>query len=90
MKKLDLKFYGQICKVKDDTLVPPDEWMCFLTKDNAFALTLPFYRAKCEELGADAEQLAAVDLTIERLNAWRAANPERLKVPDAKGEKLFD
>lgn len=86
--KLDLKFYGTLRKIKDDSIVPDSEWMCFLAKDNAFADTLPFYRQKCIEHGCDAEQIAAVDLTIERLNAWRAAHPDRLKKPDAHGEKL--
>ena len=87
--KLDLKFYGEIRKVKDDSVVPDDEWMAFLAKDTAFAETLPIYRDKCVELGCDAEQIAAVDKTIKRLNAWRETNQHRLKIPDAKGEKLL-
>lgn len=87
--KLDLKFQGEIFKVKDGSLVPDDQWMCFLAKDDAFALTLPFYRDKCAELGADAEQLAAVDKTILRLAEWRLNHTDMLKVPDAKGEKLL-
>jgi len=87
--KMDAKFYGDIRKAKDDSLVSEEEWVCFLVKDNAFAAILPGYRAKCEELGADAEQLSAIDRMIERVNTWRAANPDRLKVPDAAGEKLL-
>lgn len=87
-EKLDAKFSGVIFKVKDGTIVPDDEYMVFLVKDNAFAETLPFYRQKCVELGADQEHIAAVDRTIERLKRWRAGNPDRLKVPDAKGERL--
>lgn len=87
--KLDAKFYGEIRKVKDDSLVPDDEWVCFLVKDNAFAATLPTYRAKCVEMGADDEQIAAVDRMIQRAAAWRVVNHRRLKVPDAKGEKLL-
>lgn len=89
MVKLDAKFYGSIRKVKDGSLVPEDEWVCFLVKDNAFAATLPTYREKCIELGADAEQIAAVDRMILRAAEWRVANPHRFKVPDAKGEKLL-
>jgi hypothetical protein len=88
-EKFDEKFYGEVRKVKDDSVVPDDQWMVFLAKDNAFAQTLPFYRHRCKVLGADAEQLAAVDRTIARMTAWRAANMEKLKVPDAKGEKLL-
>lgn len=88
MQPLDAKFYGEVRKVKNDEIVPADEFVVFLAKDTAFAETLPFYRQKCVDLGADGEQIAAVDRMIERCNAWRAANPDRLKVPDAAGEKL--
>lgn len=87
--KLDAKFYGEIRKVKDDSVVPDDEYVVFLAKDNAFARILPDYRDMCVRMGADSEQVSAVDRMIERLNAWRGANPERLKVPDAKDEKLL-
>lgn len=88
MQPLDAKFYGVLHKVKNGEVLAPDEFVVFLAKDNAFAAMLPLYRDKCVELGADAEQIAAVDRMIERLNAWRTANPHRLKTPDAKGEKL--
>lgn len=87
--KLDAKFYGEIRKAKDNSVVSDDEWMAFLAKDSAFPETLRFYRRKCLELGADNEHIRAVDRTIERLDAWRAANPDRCKVPDAKGEFLL-
>lgn len=89
--KLDAKFYvdGVLRKVKDDSAVGHDEYVVFLAKDTAFANILPTYRAECMDLGADPEQIAAVDRMIDRLRAWRQANPGRLKVPDAKGEKLL-
>jgi len=87
--KMDAKFYGEIRKAKDNSVVRDDEWVCFLVKDNAFAATLPTYRAKCVEMGADEEQIAAVDRMIDRAMQWRDANPHRLKVPDAKGETLL-
>lgn len=87
--KLDAKFYGDVRKVKDDSRVPDDEYVVFLAKDNAFAAVLPDYRRKCVELGCDAEQIAAVDRMIGRLEAWREANQHRLKNPDAHGEKLL-
>lgn len=89
MTKLDAKFYGKLQKAKDDSIVPDDEWMVFLVKDTAFANTLPKYREECVKLGADQEQIAAVDRLIMRVHAWRQANPDRIKVPDAKGEKLL-
>ena len=86
--KLDAKFSGVIFKVKDGSIVSDDEYMVFLAKDNAFPDTLEFYHRKCIELGADQEHVAAVWRTIQRLKAWRQQNQDRLKVPDAKGEKL--
>lgn len=87
--KLDAKFYGVIVKAKDNSVVPEDEYVVFLAKDTAFADTMPTYRANCEKLGCDSEQLAAVDRMIERLTKWRASNHHRLKTPDAHGEKLL-
>jgi hypothetical protein len=87
--KLDAKFYGEIFKVKDDTRVADDEFMVFLAKDNAFALTLPIYLHICIALGCDQEHVDSVRRTMARLVRWRADNPKRLKNPDAKGEKLL-
>ncbi len=86
--KLDAKFYGEIRKVKDGSPVPDDEYVVFLAEDNAFAEILPLYRDKCVELGCDAEQIAAVQRMMNRLEMWRRANRDRLKNPDALGEKL--
>jgi hypothetical protein len=88
MEKFDAKFSGVIFKIKDGSIVPDDEYAVFLTKDTAFAHVLPLYRDECIRLGADKEQIAAVDRMIVRLNRWRAANQSRVKVPDAKGERL--
>lgn len=89
--KLDGKFYseGGIFKAKDNSRVPDDEWVVFLAKDNAFAAMLPQYLEKCIELDADEEQIDAVMRMIARLDAWRKANPERCKVPDAAGERMI-
>jgi len=88
--KLDAKFYGVIVKAKDGTIVPEDEYVVFLAKDNAFFNILLKYREECIKLGADTEQINAVTRMIERASYWRVNNQHRLKVPDAKGEKLLD
>lgn len=87
--KLDAKFYGEIRKAKDDSVVPDDEYVVFLAKDNAFAAVLPVYRAICVSLGADDEHIASIDRMQRRLTNWRGNHPDRLKVPNAKGEKLL-
>jgi hypothetical protein len=97
--KLDKKFYvsgagGDIIpptirKVKNDEAVPDDEWVLFMPKDDAFAMTLPTYLENCRKLGADEVQIALIKNLIEDVFAWRKANPDRCKVPDAKGEKVL-
>jgi hypothetical protein len=86
--KIDAKFYGDVFKVKNGERVPDTEYVVFLAKDTAFSNILPAYRAECLKLGSDPEQLAAVDRMMQRLADWRSANTNRLKVPDAAGEKL--
>lgn len=91
--KLDLKTYvkdGQLHKAKNDEVIPDDEWIVFYIKDDAFWESLQYYRYMCETMGADEEQLEAVDGLIERGLQWREAHPDRLKTPDAKGEKLLN
>lgn len=87
--KMDAKFYGEIRKVKDDSIVPDDEYVVFLVKDNAFARSIYKYRDECIVLGADKEQVDSVNRMIQRIENWRAEHPERLKVPDARGERLL-
>ena len=87
--KLDTKFYGEIYKAKDLSRIPDDEYVVFLVKDTAFAMTLPFYLEKCIELGCDQEQIDAVKALLERVDYWREKNKDRIKIPDAKGEILL-
>lgn len=90
MVKMDAKFYGEIRKAKDDSIVPDDEYIVFLVKDNAVPAMLQFYRRQCEQLKCDAEQLTAVDRMIGRALAWRREHPDRIKNADAAGEHLLD
>lgn len=88
--KLDAKHYCTgLFKAKDNTPVPDDEWVVFRCQDNAFAVVLPVYLERCIAMEADQEQIDAVIRLIGRVDAWRLANPERCKVPDAAGERLL-
>ena len=86
--KLDGKFHGIIAKNKDGSVVPQDQWMCFLAKDNAVPATLDFYLKECQRLGAAQSQLDAVSAMIGRVQEWRVANPELCKVPDVQTGEL--
>ena len=88
--KLDAKFYGEIRKAKDGSIVPDDEYMVFLIKDNAFWEALLYYRHICMINNCDQDQIDAVDRVTARGAIWREANPTRCKWPDAKGDKLLD
>ncbi len=87
--KLDGKFHGIIAKNKDGTIVPQDQWMCFLAKDNAVPATLEFYIQECTRLGAKSEQIEAVRSMIDRVLDWRAANPTLCKVPDVQAGEII-
>lgn len=88
--KMDAKFYGEIKKVKDDSIVPEDQYVVFLAKDNAFFSTVPYYMLQCMQFGCDQEHLEAVLRMYLRMRKWRLDNPGKLKTPDAAGEKLLD
>ncbi|KKN75954.1 hypothetical protein LCGC14_0375110 [marine sediment metagenome] len=88
--KLDGKFHGVIVKNKDGSVVPQDQWMCFLAKDNAVPAMLETYRTECIRLGAGEHQIMAVDAMLERVNKWRLANSSKLKTPDIEpGEEIL-
>ena len=86
--KLDGKFHGIIAKNKDGSIVPQDQWMCFLAKDNAVPATLEFYYEECIRQGAKPDQLLAARAMIDRVTAWREANPTLCKTPDVQAGEL--
>lgn len=87
--KLDAKFDGVIIKAKDGSIVPPDQYVVFLAKDDAFPATLKFYEQECERLGAKSEQVVAVHAMRGRLQKWRHEHPELCKVPDVDAGELL-
>ncbi len=83
-QKLDGKFHGVIVKNKDQSIVPQDQWMVFLAKDNAVPVMLNSYFSECRRLGASIEQLDAIAALIKRVQDWRDANPNKCKTPDVQ------
>lgn len=86
--KLDAKFYGEIRKVKNNTIVPEDQYVVFLIKDNAFWQAVQSYHSICVINGCDKEHCESVERMIERGRKWREENKHLCKWPDARGEKL--
>ena len=82
--KLDAKFHGIIVKNKDQSVVPQDQWVVFLAKDNAFPATLRFYRDECARQGADVAQIRAVEEMMERLSRWRLDHSSLCKTADVE------
>lgn len=70
--KLDRKYFDTV----------PEDGLIFRAKDNAFAATLPVYRAMAASIGASPEYLAHIDDLIVRVHAWRDAHRNLCKVPD--------
>lgn len=83
MQKLDGKFTGIVASDRTGLIVPPDQFVVFLAKDNAFPSTLKFYIEECRRIGADAEQICAVERLYVRVMEWRTAHSDLCKIPDA-------
>lgn len=79
-----VRLEGRLIKNKDGKEIPEDEFIVFRPADNAVPRLLRGYRSICEALGASADQLAGIDGLIDRVDAWRAAHPDRCKVPDVE------
>jgi hypothetical protein len=87
--KLDTKFLGVIVENGDSTLVPADQWMVFVAKDNAVPATLKFYEEECIRQGAEQAQIDAVRALRIRVASWRAEHPELCKTPDVLPGELI-
>lgn len=86
--KLDRKFTGTITKVKDGSVVPDDQYVVFLAKDNAFPAALAAYAKECERIGADPRHVIAARALQGRVAQWRHEHPELCKVPDVGAEEF--
>ena len=82
MEAIDRKFtIDATCREHGHVFTEADA-VLFLAKDKALPATLKFYREWCQRIGADERQLLGIDLLIQRVEAWQAANPDRVKIPD--------
>ena len=88
IERLDSKVHGTLIKNKDGKEIPADEFIVFRPSDNALGATLVFYLGQCMTLGADKAQIEAVHGLLTRVHRWRAAHPDRCKVPDVEPGEL--
>jgi len=89
--KLDQKFYGDIYKAKDGSLVDPSEYIIFLAHDGAFIKAIDDYPYWCEQLGCDQNQINLANKLLENIEKWRNENPDKCHRPGvAVGEKKCD
>lgn len=91
--KLDAKTYieGHLRKVKDDSIIPDDEWVVFYARDDCLPSLLALYEQMLRDRKADDRQIEAVRRLRGRVITWRQIHPEKCKVPDIDvGEKLWE
>lgn len=79
---IDRKFEIRARCFEHDHVYDDAHGMFFVAKDKALPATLRFYRQECERIGALPAQLRGIDLLIERVDRYQAANPGAVKVPD--------
>jgi hypothetical protein len=85
---MDGKVHGTLVRNKDGREIPADEFIVFRPSDNAVSAMLVFYRNKCMELGASAEQVSATLALESRVSQWRRGHPDRCKVADVQPGEL--
>lgn len=79
---IDRKFRIVAWCIEHDHIYDDGHGVFFCAKDKAFPVALRAYRVECERIGAAPAQLRGIDLLIERVDRYQAANPGILKVPD--------
>ncbi len=82
LKAIDRKFIIHAQSRRSKKIYNEQSGVLFLARDKAFLLTLPDYLKRCNELGADAAQIASVKLLIERVQKYQNDHPDEVKVPD--------
>ncbi len=85
MRKIDEKYQttGDIQKL-DGTPVPEDEpLILFVGHDKVLPEMLRHYNELCRAAGSEEPQLELLSKKIAEIEAWQAANQDKLKAPDA-------
>lgn len=86
MRKIDGKYQttdsGDITKL-DGTPLPADEpLILFRGHDKLLPQLLEHYQQLCGQAGSPERQITLLQQRIDKIKAWQAANPDKLKIPD--------
>jgi hypothetical protein len=71
------KYHGIIAKTSTGQIIPPDDYLIFMKKDDAVPAMLTTYYEKCNELGCDDDHLEWVADQVYNLRHWREQNADR-------------
>ena len=82
---IDRKFRFVGFNATNGKIVTEDNGVLFTAKDKALPATLRFYRLQCEAMGCGADHLVALDLLVERVEAYQARIEAH--VPDTTREE---
>ena len=83
---LDGKFFGELFRQDTGAPVPIEQAVIFMAYDDCLPETLEDYQDECATAGCSAEHIAAVRALIDRVTAWRMANPQLCRRPGDRGQ----
>lgn len=81
-QSIDRKFKISATSIGSGNKYSDENAVLFLAKDIAFARALPEYLNQCIICGAGQDQITAVELLIDRVNAFQLENVGVAKIPD--------
>lgn len=87
---VERKYTIRAVSMEHGTLRTELDGVLFLAKDKALPATLRYYRTMCSASRADERQLLGIDLLIERVERFQAANPEIVKVAGVEPSRVGD
>lgn len=90
MSPLDRKFTFTATHVVKGTTITEGEAILFKASDPSLTSVLKYYRDDCLRRGAAEAQIEGINLLMQRVMAWQAANPELVKVADVDEGEEYD
>ena len=80
--------YGRVSTEYGD--IPDDELVIvFRARDRIVPKLLAYYRLFCWKEGSPKRHLELIDGSLEQVERWQAANPERVRTPDSERSRAW-